>query len=79
MNRQNDTHITLLKDLFEAHLGPVKKDIEVIKIAAHEGVRANQRLDKHEARAAGALVVLTTISTGVGFAANYILRKMGWA
>jgi len=62
--------VTLLKELFEAHLGPLKEDMKEVrqqlKEMESEAGRANKRIDGWENRAWGIATGTVTAGGGIG-------------
>lgn len=78
MNVKND--LAYLEKLFEANLGPIRKDIEDIKKAQQLPMRdfeAHSRIDKWENRGWGFVTAATLLASSVAFVGMTGLKKLG--
>jgi hypothetical protein len=76
---KNDVPYDVLKDLLEAHLRPIRDDLHEIKSVAQEGVRANNRLDKHESRLFGWIVGAAGVGSAGGYGITQLFKKVPWS
>lgn len=83
MTPRSDLPIELLKELLEAHVGPIREDIREMRndsrigmaamrsdigVIAKRAEEAHSRIDKHENRLTGWLAGIGLTGTGIGAA-----------
>lgn len=74
MAQKNDH--SLLKELFEAHLGPIREDIRYIKSRDGRIEEAHQRIDKWENRGWGFVAAATIVVSTITFLGVSGIKKL---